>query len=318
MVALLSAPTESALKSVSLESIDEVLRQLGPGPTRQATVETIRQAVLRDIDMNITRKSEEMWKKGKVMLQEMEQKQRQMTAQFAEGVTKVQDKQRVLEAENAWLKQTLTDLNERFSKLGAVLASDSVPSCGQFSPSSTPPRSHNSPELYRCGKMPDVPAFPFPLPPTPVPAAAPPLSLVSALGVPPPPEALVRQKTPLSLMETLAPPSAFPLTPAAAHQAADGGTFGYPEGIETPSSESPLGWSQAQVDQVGRAPRDSQTEEEWDEQQLLDLAMLHGGCPSIHAPPDYSLNGGGWYGFDGFAMRADASVFVPSVSVGVA
>merc|ERR1719272_1797302 len=198
-----------------------------------------------------------------------------MTAQFAEGVTKVQDKHRVLEAENAWLKQTLTDLNDRFSKLGAVLASDSVPSCGQFSPSSTPPRSHNSPELHRCGKMPDVPAFPFPLPPTPVPAAA--------------------------------------------HQAADGGTFGYPEGIETPSSESPLGWSQAQVDQVGRAPRDSQTEEEWDEQQLLDLAMLHGGCPSIlHAPPDYSLNGGGWYGFDGFAMRADASVFVPSVSVGVA
>jgi len=190
---LLSAHTESAVKSVSLESIDEVLCQLGPGPTRQATVETIRQAVLRDIDMNINRKSDEMWKKGKAMLQEMEQKQRQMTAQFAEGVTKVQDKQRALEAENAWLKQTLTDLNDQFSKLGAVLASDSVASCAQ-----TPP-SHNSPEIHRCAKMPDVPAFPFPMPPAPVPAAASPLSLVSALGVPPPPaEALARQKTPLS------------------------------------------------------------------------------------------------------------------------
>jgi hypothetical protein len=308
MVALLSAHTESAVKSVSLESIDEVLRQLGPGPTRQATVETIRQAVLRDIDMNINRKSEEMWKKGKVMLQEMEQKQRQMTAQFAEGVTKVQDKQLALEAENAWLKQTLTDLNDRFSKLGAVLASDSVPPCA-----ATPVRSHGSPEIHRCGSLPEVPAFPFPLPSTPVPAAAPPLSLVSALGVPPPPEALVRQKTPLSLMETLAPPSAFPLTPA--HPAADGGSFSFPEGIETPSSESPLAWGQAQNDQAGRAPRDLQTEEEWDEQQLLDLAMLHGGCPSLHPPPEYSLHGGGW---SGFAMRADASVFVPSVSVGVA
>jgi len=308
MVALLSAHSESAVKSVSLESIDEVLRQLGPGPTRQATVETIRQAVLRDIDMNINRKSEEMWKKGKVMLQEMEQKQRQMTAQFAEGVTKVQDKQRALEAENAWLKQTLTDLNDRFSKLGAVLASDSVPSCA-----ATPVRSHGSPEIHRCGSsMPDVPAFPFPLPPTPVPAAAPPLSLVSALGVPPPPEGLVRQKTPLSLMETLAPPPAFPLTPV--HPAADGGSFSYPDGIETPSSESSLAWGQAQNDQVGR-PRDSQTDEEWDEQQLLDLAMLHGGCPSLHPPPDYALHGGAW---SGFAMRADASVFVPSISVGVA
>jgi hypothetical protein len=311
MVALLSAHTESSVKSVSLESIDEVLRQLGPGPTRQSTVETIRQAVLRDIDMNINRKSEEMWKKGRVMIQEMEQKQRQMTAQFAEGVTKVQEKQRALEAENAWLKHTLIDLNDKFSNLGAVLASDSVPSCA-----ATPPRSHSPPEIHRCGKLPDVPAFPFPLPPTPVPTAAPPLSLVSALGVPPPPEALVRQKTPLSLMETLAPPSAFPLTPA--HSTTDGGSFGYPEGIETPSSDSqtsPLAWGHAQADQVGRAQRDSQTEEEWDEQQLLDLAMLHGGCASVHALPDYSLLGGVW---PGFAMRADASVFVPSVSVGAA
>lgn len=259
--------------------------------------------------MNINRKSEEMWKKGKVMLQDMEQKQRQMTAQFAEGVTKVQDKQRALEAENAWLKHTLTDLNDKFSMLGAVLASDPVPSCA-----GTPPRSHSSPEIHRCGKMPDVPAFPFPLPPALVPAAAPPLSLVSALGVPPPPEALVRQKTPLSLMETLAPPSAFPLTPPA-HPAVDGGSFGYPEGIESPSSESPIAWGQAQADQAGRVPRDSQTEEEWDEQQLLDLAMLHGGCPSLHSSPEYSLNGGGWFGF---ALRADASVFVPSVSVGAA
>lgn len=260
--------------------------------------------------MNINRKSEEMWKKGRIMLQEMEQKQRQMTTQFADGVTKVQDKQRALEAENAWLKHTLTDLSDKFSTLGAVLASDPGACCVQ-----TPPRSHNSPELlpaHRTGKMPDVPAFPFPMPPVPVPAAAPPLSLVSALGVPPPPaETLVRQRTPLSLMETLAPPvtSAFPLTPA--HPAADGNSFGFPDGIETPSSESPLNWGQAQIDQVGRAPCNSQTEEEWDEQQLLDLAMLHGGCPSLHPPPDYSPNGGCW---SGFAMRADASVFVPGVA----
>merc|ERR1712107_907932 len=110
--------------------------------------------------------SEEMWKKGKLMLQEMEQKQRQMTAQFADGVTKVQDKQRALEAENAWLKQNLTDLNDRFSKLGAVLASDSVPACA-----GTPVRSNGSPEIQRCGIMPEVPAFPFPLPQAPVPAA---------------------------------------------------------------------------------------------------------------------------------------------------
>jgi len=107
--------------------------------------------------------------------------------------------------------------------------------------------------------------------------------------------------------------SPFPLTPA--HPAADGSSFGFPDGIETPSSESPLTWGQAQLDQIGRAPRNSQTEEEWDEQQLLDLAMLHGGCASLHAPHDYSPSGGGWAAF---AMRADASVFVPSVSVGAA
>jgi len=314
MVALLSAHTESAVKSVSLESIDEILRQLGPGPTRQATVETIRQAVLRDIDMNINRKSEEMWKKGRIMLQEMEQKQRQMTAQFADGVIKVQDKQRALEAENVWLKQTLTDLNDKFSTLGTVLASDPGACCVQ-----TPPRSHNSPDMlpaHRVGKMPDVPAFPFSMPPAPVPAAAPPLSLVSALSVPPPPaETLVRQRTPLSLMETLAPPvtSAFPLTPA--HPAVDGTSFGFPDGISTPSSESSLSWGQAQIDQVGRAPRTLQTEEEWDEQQLLDLAMLHAGCPSLHPPPGCSPNGGCW---SGFAMRAEAPAFAPSVSVGAA
>jgi len=240
----------------------------------------------------------------------MEQKQKQMTTQFAEGMAKVQDKQRVLEEENAWLKQTLIDLNDTFSKVGPLLASDPVASRAQ-----TPSRSM-FPESHPCGKMPDVPAFPFPTPAAPVPEGATPLSLASALSVPAPPaEALVCQKTPLSLMETLAPPtiSALPLIPA--HPLADGSSFGFLDGIETPSSECPLTWCQAQVSQVGRASSNSQIEESLDEQHLLDLAMLRGGCPPQHAPPDYSPNRAG---LSGFAMRVDASVFVPSVSVGAA
>lgn len=158
--------------------------------------------------------------------------------------------------------------------------------------------------------MPDIPAFPFPTPVAPDTEASTPLSLASALDVPTPAtEALVRQKTPLSLMETLAPPtsSALPLIPS--HPSVDGSRVCFPDGIEAASSQSPLTWGQAQVGQV------EQTEEERDGQNLLELAMLYGGCPSSRARSDDFPSTSG---LSCFAMRADASVFVPSVFVGAA
>jgi len=291
------------VKSVSFESIDGVLRQLGPGPTRQATVEIVRQAVLRDIDMNINRKNEDMWKKGRVLIQEMDQKRKQMEAQFSEALAKVQDKQLALEAENTLLRQTLIDLNHRFLKLGGVLASDPVSSS-----SNTPSHSQKLPERPSCREMPDVPAFPFPTPDARDTDAATPLSLASALGVPTQgTEALVRQKLPISLMETLAPPtsSGLPLIPS--HPSADSSRICFSNGIEAASSQSPPFWGQAQVGQV------EQTEAEPDGQNLLELAMLYEGCPSLNARSDNSLNASG---SSCFAMRAGASVFVPSVSIG--
>jgi len=304
MVALHSAHAGNSVKSVSLESIDEVLCQLGPGPNQQATLDIIRQAVLRDIDMKISQQSEEMWEKGKLMIKEMELKHRQMTTQFAEGVTKVQDKQRALEAENALLKQSLARFSDQVSKVGPLLSSDLDESCGQM-----PSHFHNFPESHPCGKMPDVPEFPFPTRAAPVLEGATPLSLASALSAPAPTaEALVCQKTPLSLMETLAPStiSALPLIPV--HPLADGISF-------CPTPECQLTWYQAQVAQAGSAPSNSQIADTLDKQHLLELATLHGGCPPQHAPPDYSPSR---TGVSGFAMRGDASVFVPSISVGIA
>jgi len=303
MVALSAAHTEPVVEAVSFESIDEVLRQLGPGPTRQAIVEIVRHAVLRDIDMNVNRKNEDMGKKGRVLLQEMDQKRKQMEARFSEVLAKVQEKQLALEAENALLRQTLIDLNHRFSKLGGVLASDPVTSC-----SNTPSHSQKLPEQSSCGEMPVVRAFPYPTPVALDTDAATPLSLASALGVPTQAtEALVRQKRPLSLMEILAPPtsSALPLIPS--HPSADSSRVCFSNGIEAASSQSPLFWGQAQVEQVER------TEEEPDGQNLLELAMLYDGCPSLCARSDNSLNA---RGLSCFAMRAGASVFVPSVSLG--
>jgi len=311
MVALHSAHAGNSVKSVSLESIDEVLRQLGPGPNRQATMETIRQAVLRDTDMKINRQSEEMWKKGKLMLKEMELKHRQMTTQFAEAVTKVQDKQRALEAENALLKQSLARFSDQVSKVGPLLSSDLDESCGQM-----PSHFHNFPESHPCGKMPDVPEFPFPTQAAPVLEGATPLSLASALSAPAPPaEALVRQKTPLSLMETLAPPTILPLPLIPAHPLGDGSSFCFPDGSEFPSPECSPTWCQVQISQVGSAPSNSQIGETFDEQHLCDLATLPGGCPPQHAPPGFSPSRTRLYAF---AMSGDASVFVPSVSVGIA
>lgn len=332
MVALLSARTENAVKAVSLESIDEVLRQLGPGPTRQTTVETIRQAVLRDVDINVNRKSEEMWKKGRVMLQQMELKQKNLSTQHAENVAKVQEKQDVLEEENAWLKEVLADLSDKFAKLGAMLSSDATKAASVDIRCSaigiqTPPHSHNSEVLpaHWGAKMPEVPAFPFVLPHTPMPVAAPPLSLVSALGVSAPPrELLARQRTPLSLMETLAPPvpPAFPSTPSC--PPSDGSSCGFSDGVA--NSESPPHW-QAPVEQ-GKGLC-MPLEHRWDEQQSLDLAVLRSGCPPLLPPQDYSPNGlSSPPGFEphadyspngsnclGFSFRADASVFVPMVAV---
>jgi len=311
MVALHSAHAGNSVKSVSLESIDEVLCQLGPGPNQQATLDIIRQAVLRDIDMKISQQSEEMWEKGKLMIKEMELKHRQMTTQFAEGVTKVQDKQRALEAENALLKQSLARFSDQVSKVGPLLSSDLDESCGQM-----PSHFHNFPESHPCGKMPDVPEFPFPTRAAPVLEGATPLSLASALGNPAPPaEALVRQKTPLSLMQTLAPPAILSLPLIPAHPVADGSSHCFADGSGPPSYDCPLDWCQAQVSQVGSGPSLSQMEETLDKQHLLDLATSLGGGPPHHAPPDYSPSR---TGLSGFAMRGDASVFVPSFSVGIA
>jgi len=330
MVALLSARTESAVKAVSLESIDEVLRQLGPGPTRLATVETIRQAVLRDVDINVNRKSEEMWKKGRAMLQQMELKQKDLSTQHAENVAKVQEKQYVLEGENAWLKQALADLSDKFSKLGAMLASDATTApidirCNA-SGLQTPPHQQNSEALpaHWSGNLPEVPAFPFVLPPAPMPTAAPPLSLVNALGVSAPPrEVLARQRTPLSLMETLAPPAppAFPSPPGC--PATDSNSYGFPD--EPARSVSPPHWQSPLEQGHGLC---AQSENKWDEEQSLDLAVLHSGCSPLLSPQDYSSNGSSSPGFalradyspngsscPGSGLSANASVFVPMVPV---
>jgi len=225
--------TEAAKREVraaALKSAEEQISQLGGNVDCQAIIEAIREVVLQDVDAKLAEKAEELWQKGKQMLNNTFQKHKEKTNKLAEEMANCIERQRMLEAENEKLKQVIQNLAARFTVLGSVFggkegvagavdaataaagasstASTASPpqtkesGSEPFTPAPFTPLSSDAQAAMLAGgpaaglKLPEVPAFPFPALSSP-PAA--PLLLSEALGAQTP------QRTPLSLVNSLTP-----------------------------------------------------------------------------------------------------------------
>lgn len=227
--------TKREVRAAALKSAEEKISQLGPNVNCQAVIEAIREIVLQDVDAKLAEKAEELWQRGKQMLNNTFQKHKEKTNKLTEEVAKCIERQRVLEAENEKLKQVIQALASRFTMLGAVFAgkegaagAGDNAAAGESSTASTasPPQTKETgSESFTPGpftphssevqaavaealaggaaaglKLPEVPAFPFPAgapqPSTPVA----PLLLAEALG-----SGQTPQRTPLSLVNSLTP-----------------------------------------------------------------------------------------------------------------
>jgi len=226
--------TEAAKREVraaALKSAEEQISQLGDNVDCQAIIEAIREVVLQDVDAKLAEKAEELWQRGKQMLNNTFQKHKEKTNKLTEEMTKCIERQHVLEAENEKLKQVIQHLAARFNMLGAVFAGkegaagavDAAAARGTSTASTaSPPQTKESGSepftpapftplsseaqaavaeaaMLAGGpapglKLPEVPPFPFPSQPS-TPAA--PLLLSEALGAQTP------QRTPLSLVNSL-------------------------------------------------------------------------------------------------------------------
>lgn len=215
-------------------------------------MEAIREAVLSDVDAKVTEKAEEMWLKGKQMLNQLQQKHRETTTRLTDEVARCHEKQRSLEAENDRLKQVIPTLAARLSVLGdacsvqppgmgrspgaapaaaAVGAAAGAAAMDGAAPEASPRQAANS-----CSdgtaKLPEVPKFPFlsQAPGQQSPQRTP-LSLASSLTQTPAQEAigtLTPQRTPLSLASSLTPTAPLEVaSPFAGRGAADGSIFSF-------------------------------------------------------------------------------------------
>lgn len=224
--------TVQEMRAVAMDSIEAKINQLsqGNGEDRQAIIEELRQVVRDDVDARVQQKAEELWQRGKQMLTSIQTKHKEKTQKLADEVAKCNEKQIVLEAENAKLKQVLNTLSYRFSLLGQVFSGGQKATSADAGAGETSTLAPTSPQTQDTAsevltpgnasageaqepssvepavagetlKLPEVPAFPFP----PAPAAAQPgnsstpLLLSEALGPQTP------QRTPLSLVNSLTP-----------------------------------------------------------------------------------------------------------------
>eukprot|EP00931_Biecheleriopsis_adriatica_P086489 TRINITY_DN61152_c0_g1_i1.p1 TRINITY_DN61152_c0_g1~~TRINITY_DN61152_c0_g1_i1.p1 ORF type:complete len:450 (+),score=114.95 TRINITY_DN61152_c0_g1_i1:80-1351(+) len=257
-----AAATNAEVQALTLDAVEEKLKELGPAASRDAIMEAIREVVLSAVEHKVQEKTEALWSKGKQVVATMQQRHKEKTQQLMEEVVQCQRKQAELEAENGRLKQTLQSLAVQFMNVGAgYLAKDgsrsspdaaastvaSIPS--PLPTDATPSPSIFTPQVFTPGSadfsgggdaarlaqsshaLPDVPAFPFPSPsaamPPPSPAPAAPISLAESLAPKTP------QRTPVSLANSLnspAPemPSPFTLNGRGAPGFAGGlGTFSF-------------------------------------------------------------------------------------------
>lgn len=209
-----ATPESQEVGTAAIQIMEDKLSQLGPNASRQEVIEVIRTAVMQEVEQRVKEKADDMWTRGKQMMGQMQQKHKEKTQLLTEEVARCTERQRALEAENEKLKEVLEGLAGRLAVIGNVFNQKNVASPGrdstapgnspavtegssplQFTPASFTPTTS---ALTLEGKLPDVPAFPFPAQMSPCGTPAP-LSLVEALGAQTP------QRTPLSLASSLAP-----------------------------------------------------------------------------------------------------------------
>jgi len=247
------------VRAAALKSAEEQISQLGANVNCQAIIEAIREIVLQDVDAKLAEKAEELWQKGKQMLNSTFQKHKEKTNKLAEEMANCIERQRMLEAENEKLKQVIQNLATRFAVIGpvfggkegvagAVDAATAAAGASSTASTASPPQTKESGSepftpapftplssdvqaavaeaaMLAGGpaaglKLPEVPNFPFPAQPS-TPAA--PLLLSEALGAQTP------QRTPLSLVNSLTPaPTPEAPSPFATRGAAPGsGIFSF-------------------------------------------------------------------------------------------
>mmetsp|Transcript_72803 Transcript_72803/g.137721 ORF Transcript_72803/g.137721 Transcript_72803/m.137721 type:complete len:465 (+) Transcript_72803:144-1538(+) len=221
------------------DHIADQLSQLRPNSDRQAIIDAVRQAVLRDVDSKVADKVKDLWSRGRTLLGNIEQENQKKATEIGEVLVRCQEKQEALQSENDRLKATIAGLVHQFSMLGSVcggsegaaIAAAVSSAVGAAAPSpaaaataspatvdvsrvgSSSSQEAASAELFAPGAFPSpaaastgaAGATPLPeVPAWPFPVAPPvtpatPLSLSEALGQ----EPAAQQQVPLSLMGSL-------------------------------------------------------------------------------------------------------------------
>lgn len=202
---------------MSLQSLEERLRQLGPEVPHESLIQAMREVVLAEVEQKVQGKVEELWAKGKQAFSQAQQKQREQMQRVLEEVAQCQARQASLTAENERLREALRTLSSKCSSLPGYVP-DSLASPGSTL-AGTPPLQEEPnypapftpipfapvgdfPSYGGEAGLPEVPVMPLASPGVGAPGCPAPLSLAEALG---PPAAPLR--TPLSLAESLVPES---------------------------------------------------------------------------------------------------------------
>mmetsp|Transcript_29030 Transcript_29030/g.69113 ORF Transcript_29030/g.69113 Transcript_29030/m.69113 type:complete len:388 (-) Transcript_29030:144-1307(-) len=210
-----TGPTE--VRAVTAKALEEKLKGLGPQASREAILEAIRELVLSEVEHKVQEKSEEMWSKGKQFVSQLQLRHAEKMTEMVEDLGRCQKKQSELEAENERLKQALQSLGSHFALLGNSFDSkeynSSPDSAVSTAPGLSPPEEPEAkappytPEPYAqaaqaaaevLAQVPPFPPFGSPAPMSPPPA----ISIAESLGA----GVSTPQRTPLSLMQSLATP----------------------------------------------------------------------------------------------------------------
>lgn len=211
----LKTEASMAMRAVAAEAMEKQLSKVGTDHAdREKIVAAVRQIVSDDVDARVKEKADQLWQRGKAMLDNLQSKHKGKTEALVNEVTMCQQKQQQLEAENEKLKEVLAGLAHRFSMLGAVFAQKGAnglvadAAAGGYTPAELSSPAIFTPmaeaakvsETGEPSKFPSVPEFPFG---SPAAAPAPSISLAEAL----PPQSPQGLPQPLSLASTLTPPA---------------------------------------------------------------------------------------------------------------
>eukprot|EP00928_Gymnodinium_smaydae_P057021 TRINITY_DN40290_c0_g1_i1.p1 TRINITY_DN40290_c0_g1~~TRINITY_DN40290_c0_g1_i1.p1 ORF type:complete len:482 (+),score=99.07 TRINITY_DN40290_c0_g1_i1:49-1446(+) len=218
----------------ALDRVADTLRQLGAAAGTEQAVQVVREAMMADVEAKVSKKVEELWRRGQQAITKMEEKSRDKSQRLDAEVARMAQRQQILEAENEKLREVIATLMQRFAMMSNARSPCAAPA-DATSPAPPTVSSKADSELFapftpvqattmedatttasvsaddHVKPLPEVPAFPVPGQGISFgsPVAAAPLSLAEALGSQTPQQ----ERKPLSLVSSLA---ASPVAPSAA------------------------------------------------------------------------------------------------------